>query len=81
MGSFIQNERKLCGGRVMLYQRTDVRNAVWQCRISFPKQPAIRHSLSTTDGRTSINMFSTTESSRCWPPAITGKPGAAACGG
>ena len=51
MGSFIQNERKLCGGRVMLYQRTDVKNAVWQCRISFPKQPAIRHSLSTTDER------------------------------
>ncbi len=51
MGSFIQNERKLCGGRVMLYQRTDVKNAVWQCRVSFPKQPAIRHSLSTTDER------------------------------
>jgi len=51
MGSFIQNERKICGGRVMLYQRTDVKNAVWQCRISFPKQPAIRNSLSTTDER------------------------------
>ena len=23
MGLFIQNERKLCGGRVMLYQRTE----------------------------------------------------------
>ena len=49
MGSFIQNERKICGGRVMLYQRTDVKNSIWQCRISFPKQPAIRHSLATSD--------------------------------
>ena len=49
MGSFIQNERKICGGRVMLYQRTDVKNSIWQCRISFPKQPAIRHSLGTSD--------------------------------
>ncbi|MEI8396871.1 MAG: hypothetical protein WCF85_19215, partial [Rhodospirillaceae bacterium] len=49
MGSFIQNERKICGGRVMIYQRTDVKNSIWNCRISFQKQPIIRHSLGTTD--------------------------------
>ncbi len=32
---------------VVIYQRTDTMTAVWQCRIAFPGQPYIRHSLKT----------------------------------
>ncbi len=49
MGSHTDNERKICGGRVVIYQRTDVRNTTWHCRIGFPNQPYVRQSLKTTD--------------------------------
>ena len=49
MGSHTDQERKICGGRVVIYQRTDVRNTTWHCRIGFPGQPYVRQSLKTTD--------------------------------
>ena len=49
MGSHIDKERKICDGRVTVYQRTDVQTTTWHCRISFPKHPPIRQSLNTTN--------------------------------
>ncbi|CAK0753214.1 putative Tyr recombinase domain-containing protein [Azospirillaceae bacterium] len=49
MGSHIDKERKICDGRVTVYQRTDVQTTTWHCRISFPKHHPIRQSLNTTN--------------------------------
>jgi hypothetical protein len=49
MGSHTDKERKICGGKVVIYQRTDVQNTTWHCRIRFKNQPYIRQSLDTTD--------------------------------
>lgn len=49
MGSHTDKERKICDGRAVIYQRTDVQNTTWHCRIHFPKQPYIRQSLNTTN--------------------------------
>ena len=49
MGTHTDKEKKICDGRVVIYQRTDVRNTTWHCRIAFPKHPYIRQSLSTTN--------------------------------
>ncbi len=56
MGSHIDKERKICDGRVTLYQRTDVQKATWHCRIAFPKQPHIRQSLLTTNEKEAERM-------------------------
>ena len=56
MGSHIDKERKICDGRVTLYQRTDVQKATWHCRIAFPKQPNIRQSLLTTNEKEAERM-------------------------
>ena len=56
MGSHIDKERKICDGRVTLYQRTDVQKATWHCRIAFPRQPHIRQSLLTTNEKEAERM-------------------------
>ncbi len=56
MGSHIDKERKICDGRVTIYQRTDVQKASWHCRIAFPRQPHIRQSLLTTNEKEAERM-------------------------
>ncbi len=49
MAAHIDNQRTLFGGKVVIYQRTDIKNTTWHCKIKFPKTPPVRQSLWTTD--------------------------------
>ena len=51
MAAHIDNQRILFGGKVVIYQRTDIKNTTWHCKIKFPKTPPVRQSLWTTDER------------------------------
>ncbi|MEI8394530.1 MAG: hypothetical protein WCF85_07335 [Rhodospirillaceae bacterium] len=56
MGTHTEDERILCDGRVVIYQRTDVAKPHWHCRIKFPDQPYIRQSLKTANEKDAIKL-------------------------
>jgi len=56
MGSHTDEERRICDGKVVIYQRTDVATPHWQARIKLPDQPYVRASLKTANEKEAVKL-------------------------